>query len=91
MDSIEPQQTPFSAVTAHTSRLQRVSISAWVGERQFTDQIENSNTKHGWTNRHHMCRIGGWELSGYFWSSSRGYLSHKDGILVGVLCISARS
>ncbi len=26
MDSIEPEQTPFAAVSAHTSRLTRVSF-----------------------------------------------------------------
>jgi len=27
MDSMEPEQTPFASVTAHTSRLARVRIS----------------------------------------------------------------
>jgi hypothetical protein len=31
MDSMEPEQTPFAAVSAHTSRLTRVSLHLLLG------------------------------------------------------------
>jgi hypothetical protein len=31
MDSMEPEQTPFAAVSAHTSRLTRVSLRLLLG------------------------------------------------------------
>jgi hypothetical protein len=73
MDSMEPEQTPFAAVSAHTSRLQRVSPSiismhsGFVREFEINVQLTkdgNSNIKHGWTNRRHTFHTGGWEPLG---------------------------
>jgi len=79
MDSMEPEQTPFAAVSAHTSRLQRVSPPLTSMHSGFVQQFEMnvkltedgySNTKHGWINRRHTFHTGGWEPLGSSWFSS---------------------
>jgi hypothetical protein len=76
---MEPEQTPFAAVTAHTSRLQRVSPPSTSVHSGFVRELEmnirltqdgNSNIKHGWTNRHHTFHTDGWEPLGSSWFSS---------------------
>jgi hypothetical protein len=91
MDSMEPEQTPFAAVSAHTSRLSRVSLrlipdffesreraGGWAG----ADKEINSNTKLGWISQRHIPPIDGSGHLHFSRSSSSEYSSRKDGILV---------
>lgn len=97
MDSMEPEQTPFAAVSAHTSRLTRVSCDCVIRTRRMGWAMDcdckgwnyttladewDSNTKHGWTSQHLIRHIDGCALQLSSCSSSSGYLSHKDGTSV---------
>lgn len=90
MDSMEPEQTPFAAVSAQTSKFSRVSWRdgphdpAWYTSENAADK-EVSNIKRGWINQRRTRRTDGWAHLHSWYFSSWEYSSRKDGISVGCL------
>lgn len=93
MDAPEPEQTPFAAVTAHTTRIQRV------GSRDFGFCFTSSclpgaadvltmasNTKRFWTSQLRMSCTDGSVLPWPCFSSSCAFSWRKDGTLVSLCC-----
>lgn len=84
MDAPEPEQTPFAAVTAHTTRLQRVRLRGlWLNLRCWPVLLTVASiTKRSWTSQLRMLCTDGLAPAWPWLSSSCASSSRKDGTLV---------